>query len=134
MPYYFGQADVLLVTLKNEGAFALTVPGKLRAYLASGRPIVAALPGEGADLVRQAAAGVACEPGNAESLARAVLSLYEAPIEERLAMGARGLAFYKENYDRDVLLTRLESWLSEVAQKGSRADGYSRSSENRPYA
>ncbi|MGE5590088.1 MAG: glycosyltransferase family 4 protein [Bacillota bacterium] len=115
MPRFFSEADVLLVTLRNDDAFALTVPGKLRTYLASGKPIVAALPGEGAELVRGAGAGIVCLPGDPDSLAASVLTMYEMPVGKRAAMGSRGRAFYRENYDRKTLLTRLERWLVEVA-------------------
>ncbi len=54
MPRFFALADALLVTLKPEPIFALTIPSKVQAYLACGRPIVAALDGEGARVVREA--------------------------------------------------------------------------------
>jgi glycosyltransferase involved in cell wall biosynthesis len=51
MPEFFQQADALLVSLKNEPIFAMTIPGKLQAYLMSGKPILAMLNGEGANIV-----------------------------------------------------------------------------------
>src|SRR5690606_485236 len=45
MPAILGAASVLLVTLAKSDIFGLTVPSKVQAYLAAGRPILAALDG-----------------------------------------------------------------------------------------
>ncbi len=58
MPRYFSLADALLVSLRRDPAFALTVPTKLQSYLACGRPVLAALDGEGARIVEEAQAGL----------------------------------------------------------------------------
>nr|MDT0664613.1 glycosyltransferase family 4 protein [Micromonospora sp. DSM 115978] len=54
MPALFGRADAMLVTLVRDQLMAMTVPSRLQSYLACGRPVVAALDGEGARVVRQA--------------------------------------------------------------------------------
>ena len=43
MPAFFRRADALLVTLKDEPIFAMTIPGKLQAYLVAGMPIIGML-------------------------------------------------------------------------------------------
>src|SRR5207245_301219 len=47
MPRYFAHADVLLATLRREPIFAYTIPSKIQAYIACGKPVIAALEGEG---------------------------------------------------------------------------------------
>jgi glycosyltransferase involved in cell wall biosynthesis len=47
MPQIFERADALLVSLKDEAIFAQTIPSKIQAYLAAGRPVIASLRGEG---------------------------------------------------------------------------------------
>src|SRR5262249_27745719 len=56
MPRLFAQADVLLATLRREPIFAYTIPSKIQSYLACGRPIIAAMDGEGGRIVREAGA------------------------------------------------------------------------------
>ena len=59
-------ADVLLVHLRDLPLFRITIPSKTSAYLAAGRPILMAVGGDAADLVRQSGAGrllCAGEPG-----------------------------------------------------------------------
>jgi len=119
MPAYFAAADALLVTLRGDPAFSLTVPTKIQSYLACGRPILAALDGEGAAIVSDSGAGIACPAGNAERLAAAALELYRTPPDARAAMGARGRHYYETNFEREMLVDRLQAWMLEVA--GSRA-------------
>lgn len=114
MPRYFALADALLVTLRKEPIFALTVPGKLQPYLACGRPVVAALDGEGARIVREAGAGLAVPAEDAEALAESVLELYRMSPEERERMGERGRAYFEEHFEREKLLDQLESWMHEL--------------------
>ncbi|MGH9361251.1 MAG: glycosyltransferase family 4 protein, partial [Thermoanaerobaculia bacterium] len=47
MPRYLALADVLLVSLRKDPSLASTVPTKLQSALAAGRPVLAALEGEG---------------------------------------------------------------------------------------
>ena len=114
MPAFFRHADALLVTLKAEPIFAMTIPGKLQAYLAAGVPVLAMLNGEGAKVIEAAGAGRACSAGDSEGLSRAVLELARLPAEERARMGARGRDFYRREFDRASLLDRLERRLGEL--------------------
>ena len=115
MPPLFAQADAMLVTLRNEPVFALTIPSKLQSYLACGRPILAALDGEGARVVREAGAGVAVRAGDAPALAAAALDLARMPRAEREAMGERGRRYFERHFERAVLLARLEGWMNDLA-------------------
>jgi len=118
MPAYFAAADALLVTLRGDPVFALTVPSKIQSYLACGRPILAAINGEGADIVVESGAGLACGAADAEALAAAALALYKTPPAQRAAMGKRGRMYFEANFERDMLLDRLLVWMRKLA--GSR--------------
>jgi glycosyltransferase involved in cell wall biosynthesis len=107
MPGLMQKASVLLVSLADQPIFAATVPNKLQAYLAAGRPIVACLNGEGARMVVEAGAGFAVPAQDARGLAAAVRRLYEMPIEERVLMGVNGRRYFKEHFDHDQLTDEL---------------------------
>jgi len=115
MPRFYALADVLLVHLKRDPLFEITIPSKILAYLACGRPILAAVAGDAADVVRNAGAGVVCYPEDPEALAAAVRKLYTMSPSEREAMGQAGRAAYLANYTRQVLLGWYEELLTEVA-------------------
>jgi glycosyltransferase involved in cell wall biosynthesis len=116
MPRYFAHADLLLVTLRREPIFAYTIPSKLQSYLACGKPVLAALEGEGARIVRESAAGWAVPAEDPQALADAVLAASNLPRAQREAMGSRGEAFFREHFEREKLLSRLEEELAEVAE------------------
>lgn len=117
MPVFFALADVLLVTLKKEPLFALTIPGKVQSYLACGKPIVAALDGEGSNLVRDAQAGLTCPAEDADALADIVLAMYQMPQSQREEMGRCGRRYYQANFARDLLISQLEGWMLEVVNE-----------------
>lgn len=115
MPRFFALADILLVTLRNEPIFSLTIPTKIQSYLACARPIVAALNGEGARVIEESGSGIAVHAGSAAALADAVSRLYRLPAFERESMGRRGRAYFEREFERSVLISRLEQWFQEAA-------------------
>lgn len=114
MPRFFALADALLVTLRKDPIFALTIPSKVQAYLACGRPIVAALDGEGARVVQEAAAGLTGPAGDPEALADAILAMYRLSESRRWEMGLKGRAYFEEHFEREMLLDRLEAMMRKV--------------------
>lgn len=113
----FSAADALLVTLKRDPAFALTVPGKIQSYLACGKPIIASLDGEGGRLIEEAGAGISCPAEDPAALVAAVLALRGMTPEVRAEMGERGRKFCESNFARFSLLNKLEGWLTEFPKK-----------------
>lgn len=109
MPRYFASADVLLVMLRKDPFFAATIPSKVQSYLACGRPIIASLEGTGAEVIKNAGAGIVCEPGDGESLANAVLDLSERSKSERSFMADQARHYYECHFERNMLLNRLET-------------------------
>jgi glycosyltransferase involved in cell wall biosynthesis len=108
MPGYFSTADALLVTLRASPAFALTVPSKVQSYLACGKPIIAAIDGEGADVVVESGGGIACPAEDPARLAETVLSLYRMSKEERQVMGRNGRAYFEANFERELIISKIE--------------------------
>ncbi len=107
MPGFMQKASVLLVTLADQEIFAATVPNKVQAYMASGKPIIASLNGEGARLILEAGAGVAVPAEDANGLAEAILYLYGLSPHERDRMGDNGRRYYRENFDHNLLVDQL---------------------------
>lgn len=98
----YALADALLVHLKDDPLFRITIPSKTQAYLYMGRPIIMAMAGDAADLVRQAGAGLLCPPQDPEALATAVAQLAAMPCESRERLGRNGAAFYAEKLAMEI--------------------------------
>jgi glycosyltransferase involved in cell wall biosynthesis len=111
MPGLMQKAGALLVTLADEPIFAMTVPNKIQAYMAAGRPIVACLNGEGARLVEEAQAGFSVPAQDAKALATTILRLYQMPAEDRARLGANGRRYFKAHFDHDKLVDELMAHL-----------------------
>lgn len=114
MPSFFQCADALLLCLKNEPIFSMTIPGKLQSYLAAGIPVLAMLNGEGAQVVARSGAGLACAAGDSAGLAAAVLQLMHMSSEQRAEMGRNGVAISAQEFDRSRLMDQLEQWLIDL--------------------
>lgn len=112
MPRFFALSDALLVTLRKDPIFALTIPSKIQSYLACAKPVIAALDGEGARIVEQASAGIACPAESPAALSDAILQLYRMPKDELKAMGLSGRAYFEKHFEREILLNRLENWMN----------------------
>lgn len=117
MPKFFAHADAMLVSLKPDPVFSLTVPAKLQAYMACGRPIIAMLDGEGARIVEEAAAGVTCPAGDGHALAEAVLSMARLSPQTRAMMSTQARAYSVANFEREQIFRRLEAWMVEAAER-----------------
>lgn len=118
MPSFMQKASALLVTLADQPIFAATVPNKVQAYLAAGRPIVACLNGEGARLVVDAGAGLATPAEDAKALADTILRLYGLSPTEREKMGENGRRYYQNHFDHDRLVNQLIGYLQAASQSG----------------
>jgi len=101
---YLAAADILIVHLKDQPLFRVTIPSKTQAYLCAGRPILMAAPGDAADLVARAEAGMVAIPEDPQDLAAKIQALAALTADERAQMGARGHAFYDSTLSMQLAL------------------------------
>jgi glycosyltransferase involved in cell wall biosynthesis len=107
MPAILRRAGALLVTLKDEPIFYQTIPSKVQAYLAMGRPIVACMNGEGARIIRDAEAGISCPAEDAASLAAAIGLLADKTPAERDLLGQNGQRYFETHFNSKMLTKAL---------------------------
>ncbi len=106
VPSYYKAADVLLVTLRAGGAFSKTIPGKVQSYMASGKPILGILDGDGNELINSTKCGLCCNAGDVDGLVSLVQKYLEMSEFEREQIGCNGLQYYRENFSRDVVIQK----------------------------
>ena len=90
----FAISDALIVHLKDDPLFRITIPSKTHAYLYIGKPIIMAVLGDAEDLVKQAGAGIVCESENPKAMAKALETLFFMSDESRKVMGESGSHYY----------------------------------------
>ncbi|CAM2823026.1 glycosyltransferase family 4 protein [Vibrio neptunius] len=89
-------ADILLVHLKDDDLFRITIPSRTQASLAVGKPIVMGVQGDAADLIRESGAGIVCAPNSPSELASSIQTIASKTQEERLKMAENARKFYFE--------------------------------------
>lgn len=113
MASFFAKADVMLVSLKDDKIFNLTVPAKVQAYMSASKPIIAMLNGEGAEIIQEAKCGLAVPAGNSKRLAETILKMSNLPSSRLEQMGVNSRNFFHENYQLSSCIDNLERILNE---------------------
>lgn len=107
MSALYDSCDVALVLLKDEDIFALTVPAKVQSYMASKKPILASLNGEGHRLVNLSGAGLAAPSENPAKLAEMALKMFLMSKSDRESMGLKGFDYFKNHFEEDRTIEQL---------------------------
>jgi colanic acid biosynthesis glycosyl transferase WcaI len=94
---YLEAADALFVHLRKDVLFEITIPSKTQAYMAVGKPILMAVDGDAADLVKRSGGGVVVESQNAELLALAAEEFADRTPKQLHIMGQSAQRFYQEH-------------------------------------
>ncbi len=108
MPYYYSRADVMLVSLTDTELFSITIPSKVQTYLASGKPILASLNGEGAEIINEWKAGLSCPATNPVALAATIEKMSKLSKAELDQMGKNAYQCYQTEFEREKLISILE--------------------------
>lgn len=101
MPYYYSQADVMLVSLTDTFLFSITIPSKVQTYLASGKPIIASLNGEGASIINEWQAGYTCNATRPKELAECIERISLLPKSDLTQMGINAYKCYQSEFERE---------------------------------
>ena len=104
MPSFFNLADVMLVSLKDEYIFSLTVPGKVQSYMASRKPILTMLNGAGSDIVNEAKCGFVANAGDFVKLAENVIKIEKYTKDQISELGANSLKYYQKNFSKKNII------------------------------
>ena len=112
MPDFFSCADALIVSLKNNPIFSITIPSKIQAYLASGKPIIASLNGEGSRIIKEAKAGFVSNAEDAFALKESVKSFILLSLDERKILGENARKYFDKEFSREILIDKFEAIFS----------------------
>ena len=108
MASFFSKADMMLVSLRDDAIFNITVPAKTQAYMSASKPIIAMLNGEGSEIIKQAGCGVSIPAGDSKKLAETILVLAKLDSTILKKMGENSRKFFLENYSVSSCIDNLE--------------------------
>jgi colanic acid biosynthesis glycosyl transferase WcaI len=96
------KADALLVHLRQDPLFEITLPSKIQAYMSTAKPILVAVAGNATSIIEEAKCGLVAEPENPQSIADAAILLANMSAIDLAVMGKAGRCFYDAKMSIDV--------------------------------
>lgn len=112
MSYFFRKADVMLVSLRNDDVFNLTLPAKVQAYMAAGKPILGMINGETHDIIGEADCGWCCGADEIDAMTEKVIEISKLNRDKFRIFGENGLRYYKEHFTREHCMKILENCIT----------------------
>ena len=107
MPRFFEQADIMLISLKNEPIFTLTIPSKIQSYMAFGKPILSMMNGIGSQIIDEAKCGYTVSAGDYTNLADKAMIAFAESKESLIIKGNNAKKYYLKNFSKEILLEKL---------------------------
>ncbi|QRF59012.1 glycosyltransferase family 4 protein [Variovorax paradoxus] len=111
------EAEVLLVHLRKDSLFEITIPSKTQAYMAVGKPLLMAVDGDAAELVSRSGGGVVVESENAPALADAAEALAAVQQDALATMGRQAQRFYREQLALQVGVSKFGAIFTRLAAR-----------------
>ena len=112
-------ADALVVHLRKDPLFEITIPSKTQAYMAVGKPILMAVRGDAADLVAVSGAGVLAQPEDPASIAAAAQGLADMDHERLVHMGTCARNYYERCLSLEQGAARFAAIFERLADRGA---------------
>ena len=112
MPKFYAKADAMLVTLQADPILSLTLPGKVQSYMAVGKPIIGAIDGETAEVIKNAKCGFCGKAEDVDELVKNIMLF--ANSEDKQTMGINARSFYETYFSRNMFMNRLEEELEKL--------------------
>ncbi|QWD14773.1 glycosyltransferase family 4 protein [Polynucleobacter paneuropaeus] len=116
MPAIMAQASALLVSLVKDPIISQTIPSKIQAYLAAGRPIIGSIDGEGSRIILEAGAGIVAPAEDVQGLVNAILELRSMHEDQLVEIGRKARNYYETNFEPRFLARKLKKLLSMKTQ------------------
>ncbi len=113
MPAFIAKSDLMLLSLKNEEIYNLTVPNKLQSYMASGKSILGNVSGSSADLIEASGCGFTVEPNQPIKLAEKIIEISLHEPNELINMGMQGKKYFNDNFSNTSFMKKFLSLIEE---------------------
>lgn len=110
---YFQNADALYLGLADSGVVGKTIPNKLTFYMSQKKPIIAAINGDGREVLNNSKGGIVCDC-NPDSIKDAFVKLDSLTKKEKDELAMNNYRFYKENFESDIVISKIEDELKKL--------------------
>lgn len=110
-------ADALLVHLRKDPLFEITIPSKTQAYMAAGKALLMAVDGDAAELVRVCGGGVIAQSEDSESIANTAEKLLQMNAADRELMGQMARRYYEQQLALPIGVARFAAIFKKLGNK-----------------
>ena len=111
VPPKYAESDALIVTLSDNNVLSMSFPGKIQSYMAAGKPIIAAVNGEAAHIIKEAECGC-CAP--AEDVDGLVSCIKEFIKSDKEILGRNARKYYEENFRKEKFISKFIEELENI--------------------
>lgn len=106
----YRKADALVVSLRKG---QLTVPGKVQAYMATGKPILGAMDGSGRDLIEEAKCGICVAAEDTKAITAMMKDYIDNP-DAYYNYGLNGREFFIKHFTLNEFMNGFENLLEDT--------------------
>ena len=117
IPGILNSADCALLILRPDPIFEKTIPAKFQTYLACGCPVLGCIEGEARQIITEEQLGICTEEISGKALAVAAKRMAATDSESLAEYRNKALAYSHREFDRDLLLAQLESYMDRLIGK-----------------
>lgn len=114
MQDFFARADIMLVSLSDKPVLNITLPAKAQAYMASAKPIIAMMNGEGHDIIEDAKCGFAIGANDVEGMADAATHILYIEKENLDHLGQKALEYYNAHFSKEVCMAEISGCMAQL--------------------
>ena len=113
MDEIYEASDVLLIHLKKDPLFEITIPHKLLTYLSTGKPIVAAVDGEVNNIVKSSNSGFFSKSEDASGIAKNIISACNLTNIELNFIKSESNSFFNKHFAKKVLIKKWDNLITQ---------------------
>ena len=113
MPYFFVHANAMVVSLKKNLIFSMTIPNKIQSYMACSKPIIANLDGEGGKVVLEAECGLVSPSEDFMAFSKSIITFLKLSSDKKEAMGKNARSYFEIEFEREKQLDNIIGIFSE---------------------
>jgi glycosyltransferase involved in cell wall biosynthesis len=114
MSALFRRSSALLVMLKDDPVFSLTLPSKVQSYMQAARAIIGSLNGVGARVIENHEVGRAVPAEDVGALVEVLLQFSKMSPEKLKKLGDNAYESYIEHYEQDKVIKKIEELLDSL--------------------
>ncbi len=108
MPAWYEVSDFLFLSLKPGDAYSQVIPGKLQSYMLYGKPILAMIDGESAEIINESNSGLVSPAGDYKKLAENIILASSLSKKALDRYGSNARKYALKNFSKNKIINELE--------------------------